>query len=130
MTKHVVTNWNEFSPPAYVSNGFIGFRFAKNPFKETVGLLSGFYGVKKGPDVEAFSVIPTPNITFYYMNQPVEPQIKSQSYDFSTGELETSAILNCGDKVTYITCAKRSKQIIQISGCSCMIHLQAELIRH
>ncbi len=116
MLKHVVTNWNEFSPPAYVSNGFIGFRFAKNPFKETVGLLSGFYGVKKGPDVEAFSVIPTPNITFYYMNQLVEPQIISQSYDFSTGELETSAILNCGDKVTYITymvfCSRTSPTLL------------------
>ena len=116
MKKHIVTEWSEFSPPAYVSNGFIGFRFPKNPFKETVGLLSGFYGVKEGPDVEAFSIIPTPNITFYCMNKPVEPQIISQSYDFSTGELETSAILNCADTVTNVTytvfCSRTSPTLL------------------
>ena len=41
MTKHTVTSWGEYSPSAYVSNGFIGFRFAKDPFKDIIGLLSG-----------------------------------------------------------------------------------------
>ena len=119
MTKHTVTSWGEYSPSAYVSNGFIGFRFAKDPFKDIIGLLSGFYGMRSGPDVEALSAIPVPNLTFYYQNEVVQPQIVSQTYDFSCGELETEAVLEFdGKKVSanyLLFCSRTSPTLLMSS---------------
>lgn len=121
MKKHTVTSWSEFAPSAYVSNGFIGFRFPKNPFKNVIGLLSGFYGMRKGVEVEALAGITVPEISFIYDNLQVEPEIVSQSYDFSCGELETCAVLDCNGKkisVSYtVFCSRTSPTLLMSKLC-------------
>ncbi len=99
MKKHITTFWGENSPAAYVSNGFIGFRFNKDPFKKIIGMLSGFYS-QINNNVEAFAIIPTPNFTFSVDGNTIEPETIKQEYDFSCGEFTTFAILDInGEKV-------------------------------
>ncbi|MBE6541955.1 MAG: glycoside hydrolase family 65 protein [Ruminococcaceae bacterium] len=93
MTIHTTKKWGEFSPPAYVANGFIGFRFYKNPFSGVLGILAGVTALKNTADVEAMVVIPTPKLTFIKDNIELIPETLSQSYDFSNGEFTTKAKL-------------------------------------
>lgn len=119
MKKHTVSHWNEFSPTAYVSNGFIGFRIGKNPFDNVIGMLGGFTTVRENVEVEAMSVIPAPKISFKYGGCTLEPEIKSQTYDFSCGEFTTEAYLDCGGTKTEVTytvyCSRTSPSIFVAS---------------
>lgn len=121
MKKHSFSSWNEHSPEAYVSNGFIGFRFPKNAFSGTYGLLAGFTALRQCEGVEAMSVIPTPEITFTYKGHAVTPEIICQNYDFSYGELETEAVLTCGgERITVlytVFCSRTSPTLLMSELC-------------
>lgn len=115
MKKHVVTNWHEHSPEAYISNGVIGLRVGKNPFQNVQGLLAGFTSVREHVHVEALSAIPTPNFTFTVRNEenkaeflkrPIVPQILKQEYDFSNGEFTTFAKIGTVDVEYTIYCSR------------------------
>lgn len=131
MRKHTVTYWGKHAPMAYVSNGFIGFRFAKDPFNKVIGMLGGFTAVRERVQVEAMSVIPAPKLTFRYGGNAIEPEIKSQTYDFSCGEFTTEAVLDCGGAkadVTYTVFCSRTSPSVLISTISAKGEL-AEALR-
>ncbi len=118
MKTHTVTYWGKYAPPAYVSNGFIGFRFAKNPFTEAIGLMSGFTTLRERVQVEALAVLPTPQLAFSLDGEAVTPAILSQSYDFANGEFTTTARLTAGDKsvdVTYLLYCSRTSPTLLMS---------------
>ncbi|MBQ3065091.1 MAG: glycoside hydrolase family 65 protein [Clostridia bacterium] len=98
MKKHTITHWNKNAPKAYVSNGFIGFRIGKNPFSDISGMLTGFsVGIVPEHSTEELVHIPVPHISFSYKGDTVIPEILSQTYDFSNGELSTESLLHCID---------------------------------
>ena len=82
MKRHVVTDFPKNPPKAYVANGFVGFRFGKNPLIDSTGLLSGFSTRRLN---EQFAVVPTPHITFQRGDDRMRTAVKSQTYDFSNG---------------------------------------------
>lgn len=116
MKKHTTRFWGEFSPRAYVSNGFAGFRFGKNAFEDSWGLLAGFTAIREQAEVEAQCVVPTPILTFYYNGDPIQPETVSQTYDFSCGEFITNAALECDGKsveVEYtVFCSRTSPSLL------------------
>ena len=75
--------WGPHSPDAYVSNGLIGFRFPKDPFREVLGLMSGFTTLREKIQVEALAVLPAPVIGFSLDGDSADPETVSQSYDLS-----------------------------------------------
>ena len=103
MKKYTVTKWNEFSPKAYVSNGFTGFRIGKDPFKGVIAMLGGFTTVRDGGLVEALALIPAPKLTFSYKYKTVEPGTRSQTYDFSCGEFTSVVSLDCNGETVEVT---------------------------
>ncbi len=114
MNKYTVTEWSEYSPSAYVANGFIGLRFAKDPFTGVKALLSGFWGSRRG--VEALNPVPAPAIRFSINGEKIKPETVSQTYDFSNGEFETVAKLVSGENevtVKYLVfCARTLPTIV------------------
>ena len=98
MKTHTVTQWGKYAPDAYVSNGVIGFRFPKDPFRGVLGLMSGFTTLRENVQVEALAVLPAPRIVFSLDGKEAEPEILSQSYDFSNGEFTTDARLETNGK--------------------------------
>ncbi len=117
MKKHTFSSWGEFSPAAYVSNGFIGFRFKKNPFHHVQGLLSGFYEIGgEGRGVQSMSFLPSPVVKFLFRDQEIEPVIIEQSYDFYTAEMETLFTLDCDGEIvtgTYtVFCSRTSPSLL------------------
>lgn len=130
MKKYTVTSWSEFSPKAYVSNGFTGFRIGKNPFKDVIAMLGGFTTVRKGGLVEAMALIPAPKLTFTYKYKNIEPETLSQTYDFSCGEFTTVVSLDCdGEKteVTYIVFCSRTSPTLFIGSLSAKGELENDL---
>ncbi len=121
MKKHTITYWGKNAPKAYVSNGFIGFRFGKNAFEDSFALLNGFTTIRENR-VEGLAVVPAPRLTFLYNGVTVAPQIKAQSYDFANGEFSTEAIVDCGGtpvEVTYMVyCSRTSPTLLVSSVCA------------
>lgn len=112
MKRHTVTDFPKNPQKAYVANGFIGFRFGKNPLIDSTGLLSGFSTRRLN---EQFAVVPTPHITFQRGDDRMRTTVKSQTYDFSNGELTTEMTLSCGDKsydLEYTVFASRTSPSI------------------
>ncbi|MBQ7828255.1 MAG: glycoside hydrolase family 65 protein [Clostridia bacterium] len=121
MKKYTVTKWNEFSPKAYVSNGFTGFRIGKNPFRDVIAMLGGFTTVRDGGLVEALALIPAPKLTFSYKYKTVEPETRSQTYDFSCGEFTSVVSLDCNGEtveVTYTVFCSRTSPTLFIGSLS------------
>lgn len=117
MKIHRMDYWKEDAVDSYVSNGFIGFRIAKNPFEQVTGLLNGFTTLRE-KEVQGWAVLPTPKLTFLYGEKAVEPEILEQSYDFSVGEFTTTAKLCCGEKkvtVNYTLYCSRTSPTLLIS---------------
>ncbi len=111
MKKHTVSYFGKYSPPAYVSNGFIGFRIPKNAFEGVVGLLGGFTAVRHGSEVEGLSVIPAPALEFFCDGVKVEAKTVSQTYDFSCGEFVCNSQLEYKDQriaLEYMIFASRT----------------------
>ncbi len=103
MRKHTFNNWNEFSPRAYVANGFIGFRFGKDPFHDAYGLLAGFTSLRVGDGVESWSILPTPWFDFKVNGRKATPEFIRQNYDFSCGEFETEVEFRSETETVYMT---------------------------
>lgn len=102
MQKYTITDWSEFSPPAYLSNGFIGFRIGKNPFAGIGGFLSGFTGMSERSGVSAICAIPTPVYQFTIDGGAAEVNSISQTYDFATAEFTTTAELKTESAVVTV----------------------------
>ncbi len=112
MKKHTITKWGQYPCDAYVSNGLIGFRIGKNPFARPVGMMAGFTTLREKKLVEAMAILPTPELKFEIDGRVIEPEIVSQSYDFSNGELSTVAKL---DNVTVehtVYCSRTSPTLL------------------
>ena len=103
MKKYFATSWSQYSPAAYVSNGFTGFRIGKNPFEGVIAMLGGFTTVRKNGEVEAMALVPAPKLTFYYNGEVVSSEIISQCYDFSCGEFTTEASLDLGNRSVMLS---------------------------
>lgn len=118
MKKYTVTEWYEHSPAAYVANGFIGFRFKKDPFHDVIAMLSGFTGVRQHTEVESPSLVPAPQIEFRYNGETVLPETVRQTYDFSNGEFETELTLDCGGEgvgLKYTVFCSRTSPTLLVS---------------
>ncbi len=134
MKKFTTTKWYELSPPAYISNGFVGLKIGKNPYANNSALLSGFYGVHDGRrDVETICAVPTLKVRFLYEGNEVFPETLSQTYDFSCGEFETISVIKVNDITIDLShtifCSRTSPSIVaaEISmKCSEPIKLQIE----
>lgn len=115
MKKHTITEWCEMSPRAYVTNGFVGLKIGKNPYSNNMALLSGFYGVHRR-DVESLCLVPTVKVRFLYEGNEVFPETKSQTYDFSCGELQTESVIKVNDITINVThnifCSRTSPTIV------------------
>ena len=109
-------SWGPHSPDAYVSNGLIGFRFPKDPFREVLGLMSGFTTLREKIQVEALAVLPAPVIGFSLDGESADPETVSQSYDLSNGEFTTKAVLKAAGKevsVVYtVYCSRTSPTLL------------------
>ena len=116
MKKHTVTYWGKYAPDAYVSNGVIGFRFPKDPFRNVQGLMAGFTTLREKMHVEALAVLPAPRLAFAVDGVPAETEILEQSYDFSNGEFTTEAKLNSAGKSVRISytvyCSRTSPTLL------------------
>ncbi len=106
--------------PAYVANGFIGFRFnpdtLRSPFP---GRLSGYDRHQKN-DISTCASIPAPSVNLYVDGMRLlEDQCRfvRQTYDFSCGELETEYAITTQDgrKATFkhlIFCSRTSPSLL------------------
>lgn len=112
MRKHTVTKWGAHPADAYVSNGIIGFRFEKNPFVRPIGMMAGFTTLREKKQVEAMAILPTPEMTFEVDGKAVEPQVISQSYDFSNGELTTELQLGKIALSHTVYCSRTSPTLL------------------
>ena len=121
MKKYTVTHWGKYAPEAYVSNGVIGFRFPKDPFRNVLGLMAGFTTLREKVHVEALAALPAPSLAFALDGVPAEPRILEQSYDFSNGEFSTRAELTAGGgtvTVLYTVCCSRTSPTLLLSSLS------------
>lgn len=101
MKQHTIYERMHDAPDAYLSNGMVGLRVGRNPMQEISGLLSGFSARLERHEVEALAPIPCPKVDIVTgSTDPMNgrsmltgPQsrfdFKSQTYDFSCGELTT-----------------------------------------
>ncbi len=106
MKTHTVTYWGKYAPDAYVSNGVIGFRFGKNPFSRVIGMMAGFTTLREQVQVEALAILPSPELVFEVAGQTAEPEILSQSYDFSNGEFTTTAKIGSVTVTHTVYCSR------------------------
>jgi trehalose/maltose hydrolase-like predicted phosphorylase len=102
MKKHQLKDLSGKLPPAYLSNGLIGFRIGANPLENVQGVLQGFTSVKEWAKVEAYAGIPTPEIQFLLNDEPAIVSVQAQSYDFSCAELETELELKTSAKTVHV----------------------------
>ncbi len=118
MKKYTVTEWNEFSPCAYLSNGFFGLRLGKDPFGDSEGMMAGFTTFRPDDGVDGVAVLPLPSASFSYGGETVSYETVSQTYDFSCGELTTEMVLDCGGKnvsLTHTVFASRTSPTLLIA---------------
>ena len=67
MKKYELSSDQGLLAPAYVANGFIGFRFKPDTFDNALpGRLSGYDRHQKG-DISTCAPVPTPSIRLYAM---------------------------------------------------------------
>jgi len=136
MKKHTTTRWGEYAADTFVGNGFIGFRFAKNPFKEVVGCNLGFTTLRDNkignyiPTIgycmvddgtQCLAAMPAPGFIFAINGYRATEEIVSQTYDFSNGEFTTEAILSVEHKkwkvqVQYMVYCPRTAPTLLMSN--------------
>lgn len=101
MKKYELSSDQGLLAPAYVANGFIGFRFKPDTFDNALpGRLSGYDRHQKG-DISTCAPVPTPSIRLYadgLLLQKEQRRFVKQTYDFSCGELETEYVLERRDR--------------------------------
>ena len=95
--------------PAYLSNGVVGLRLGWVPPVHGVSILNGFAGIDPDTHTEAFARTPFPLALDVAVdgvrlsNRGDRGALRSQRYDFATGELTTEFVVHGADRVAEVT---------------------------